>query len=184
MGTRILKSPFPYFGGKSKVAPLIWKRFGSVRNYVEPFLGSAAVLLGRPVPFGGVETVNDKDGMVANFWRAVQADPDAVAFHADWPVNENDLHARHVWLVGQKESLQTRLDGDFEFYDPKIAGWWCWGLCCWVGSGFCSGQGPWHSVADAAGVRQLVHLGNAGQGVNRWFSSLRDRGAVRARVRH
>ena len=42
-----------------------------------------------------VETINDYDGMVAYFWRAVAADPDAVPHHADWPVNENDLFARH-----------------------------------------------------------------------------------------
>ena len=164
--THPLKAPFPYFGGKSRVAPIIWQRFGTVRNYVEPFAGTLAVLLGRPLPFSGVETVNDKDGLISNFWRAVQAQPEAVATHADWPVNENDLHAREVWLVERKESLQTRLEGDPDFFDAKVAGWWCWGTCCYIGSGFCSGKGPWHSVADAAGVRQLVHLGNAGRGVD------------------
>lgn len=43
-----LKAPFPWFGGKSKVAGLVWERFGEVENYVEPFFGSGAVLLGRP----------------------------------------------------------------------------------------------------------------------------------------
>src|SRR5579864_5476662 len=100
-----LKAPFPYFGGKSTISRAVWKRFGEVRNYVEPFYGSGAMLLNRPQPFAGTETVNDKDGFVANFWRAIQADPDAVAFHADWPVNENDLTARHLWLVSQKKSL-------------------------------------------------------------------------------
>ena len=44
----VIKAPFPWFGGKSRVAPLVWERFGDVRNYVEPFMGSLAVLLGRP----------------------------------------------------------------------------------------------------------------------------------------
>lgn len=43
-----LKAPFPYFGGKSRVGPIIWDRFGDVKNYIEPFAGSMAVLLGRP----------------------------------------------------------------------------------------------------------------------------------------
>jgi hypothetical protein len=85
-----------------------------------------------------------------------------VAHHADWPVNENDLHARHAWLVGQRDSMQARVEGDPEWFDAKIAGWWCWGMCCWIGGGFCSGKGPWQ-VVDG----QLVHLGDAGQGVNR-----------------
>lgn len=43
-----LKAPFPWFGGKRKVAKEVWQRFGNVKNYVEPFFGSGAVLLGRP----------------------------------------------------------------------------------------------------------------------------------------
>lgn len=177
-----LRAPFQYFGGKSRVAPVVWRAFGAdVCNYIEPFFGSGAVLLARPQPFGGVETINDKDGMVANFWRALQHDPEQVAHWLDWPVNENDLTARHIWLVNRKEDLQTRLEGDPDFYDAKIAGWWCWGLCAWIGSGWCSGNGPWQSVdgqlvhtavysggnAGQGVNRQLVHLGNAGQGVNR-----------------
>jgi len=30
-------APFPWFGGKRKVAAEIWSRFGDVVNYVEPF---------------------------------------------------------------------------------------------------------------------------------------------------
>jgi site-specific DNA-adenine methylase len=171
-----LKAPFPWFGGKSRVAHIVWDRFGDVKNYVEPFFGSGAVLLGRPTPFLGVETVNDADGMVSNFWRAVRFAPDEVAYHADWPVNENDLHARHAWLVGQKETLQSRLEGDPEYFDAKIAGWWCWGICCWIGSGFCSGKGPWQVQVDENGICQLVHLGDAGLGVNRQRVHLGDAG--------
>jgi len=56
-----MKAPFPWFGGKSRAAPLIWSRLGEVVNYVEPFAGSLAVLLGRPHE-PRVETVNDVDG--------------------------------------------------------------------------------------------------------------------------
>jgi len=172
--TEILKAPFPYFGGKSKVAPVVWRAFGDVRHYIEPFFGSGAALLGRPQPFDGVETINDADGMVANFWRALQHDPEQTAHWLDWPVNENDLTARHIWLVNRKESLQVKLEGDPDYYDAKIAGWWCWGMCCWIGSGWCSGDGPWQSMdgeivnTKEMGVRRkLVHLGDAGRGVNR-----------------
>jgi len=157
-----LRAPFPWFGGKRKVAPEVWARFGAVENYVEPFFGSGAVLLGRPQPFSGNETINDADGLVSNFWRAIQADPGRTAQAADHPVNENDLHARHAWLVAQLPILRARLEGDPAYYDPTIAGWWAWGVSCWIGSGFCSGRGPWR-VVDG----QLVHLGNNGQGVNR-----------------
>ena len=163
-------SPFPWFGGKRKVAAEVWQRFGAVQNYVEPFFGSGAVLLGRPNPDGN-ETINDLDGYVANFWRSIKLSPEATAEHADNPVNENDLHARHSWLIAQRESLRARLEGDPEFHDAKIAGWWVWGIACWIGSGFCSGRGPWQ-VIDG----QLVHLGDNGRGVNRQLVHLGDNG--------
>jgi hypothetical protein len=139
-----LKAPMPWFGGKSSVADLIWARFGDVANYVDPFCGSLAVLLARPhAP--RVETVNDADALLCNFWRALGADPEAVARHADWPVSEVDLHARHLWLLDRKADV-ARLVADPDWYDARIAGWWVWGLCSWIGSGWCSGRGPWRLV--------------------------------------
>jgi hypothetical protein len=159
-----------------------------VANYVEPFFGSGAVLFNRPEPFSGNETINDLDGFVANFWRAVKLSPGGVAENADHPVNENDLHARHAWLVAQRDSLRPKLEGDPDWHDAKIAGWWVWGVSSWIGSGFCSGRGPWgvdenrqlvHLGDNGRGVnRQLVHLGDNGRGVNRlgpWFTALSDR---------
>ena len=167
-----LKAPFPYYGGKSAIADDVWARLGDTPNYVEPFAGSAAMLLGRPDWHKGqIETINDKDGFVANFWRALQHAPDDVAKHADNPVNENDLHARHSWLVNHGTSIVAKLDGDPDFYDAKIAGWWVWGISCWIGSGFCSGQGPWHAVDG-----ELVREGDAGRGVNRKRPHLGDAG--------
>lgn len=104
------ETPFPWFGGKRDVAPQVWDALGNVSHYVEPFFGSGAVLLRRPHS-AKFETVNDVDGLLANFWRAVRADPLAVAHHADWPCNEADLHARHVWLVGQRD-IRARFQGE------------------------------------------------------------------------
>jgi site-specific DNA-adenine methylase len=161
-----LDAPFPWFGGKSAVADQVWSALGNVSHYVEPFFGSGAVLLRRP-HVAKFETVNDLDGMVANFWRAAKAAPGDVADHADWPCNEADLHARHLWLVGQREALTERLMGDADWYDAKAAGWWLWGACNWIGSGWCSGKGPWIAVDGVmTDSRQLPHLSSA-QGVNR-----------------
>lgn len=131
-----LRAPFPWFGGKRRIADLVWQRLGDVATYNEPFAGSLAVLLARPhAP--RVETVNDLDCYLANFWRALQHDPDAVAYHADSPVNEADLHARHRWLVESARERAERVMTEPDFYDPKIAGWWVWGQCLWIGSGWC-----------------------------------------------
>lgn len=92
------------------------------------------------------EIVNDADGLLVNFWRAVKHDPGAVARYADNPPFESDLHARHVWLVGRRDSLTEQLEGDPDWFDARAAGWWAWGICYWIGSGWCSGRGPWQSV--------------------------------------
>ena len=178
-----LKAPFPWFGGKLKVAPLVWAALGDVKNYVEPFFGSGAVFLNRPHPHR-IATLNDADGFVANFWRAIAADPECVARQVDWPAFENDLHARHHWLIERENDLKERLEGNPDYYDPKIAAWWAWGICCWIGSGWCSGKGPWRvengrlTKGDAGrGVhRNLLHLGNAGRGVHRNLLHLGDAG--------
>jgi site-specific DNA-adenine methylase len=82
-----LSAPFPWAGGKSGIAAEVWDRFGKVENFVEPFAGTLAALLSNPFP-PAVETANDADSFIANFFRAVTADPEEVAYHADWPVHE------------------------------------------------------------------------------------------------
>lgn len=36
MSVATLNAPFPWFGGKSRAAPLVWEALGDVRNYVSP----------------------------------------------------------------------------------------------------------------------------------------------------
>lgn len=157
-----LKAPYPYFGGKSAAAALVWERFGNPANYIEPFFGSGAVLLARPGE-PDLELVNDLDGLIVNFWRAIQSDPETTAYYADHPAFENDLHARHAWLVGRKESLQEQLEGDPDYYNAKIAGWWVWGMALWIGSGFCSGGGSWGVVEGRLQKTDNKTAGVAGQ---------------------
>jgi hypothetical protein len=165
-----MKAPFPYFGGKARVAELIWSRFGDPDNYVEPFAGSLAVLLARPSwPFAATrtETVNDADCYVANFWRAILSDPEAVAEAADWPVNEADLHARHAWLHRQAERCEA-IKTDPDWYDARVAGFWAWGLSSWIGDNFCR---PNKCVS-------IPHLGTPGMGVNRQLPHLGKRQGI------
>ncbi len=162
----IIDAPVVYFGGKSRAAALIWERLGNVPNFVDPFMGSMAVLLGRPHPTEkrGLETCNDADGFVVNAYRAIRHDPELTAHFADWPVSECDMTARHAWIVRRRENLVAELMGDPEFFDAKIAGWFLHGVACWIGSGYASGQGPW--VVEGGLLvdsRKLPHLaGNKG----------------------
>ena len=177
--TNLHKTPWPWFGGKSDAAPIAWEAMGDPDHYVEPFAGSLAVLLRRPHVANRSyhsETVNDLDGLLVNAWRAMQMSPDAMADAASWPVSEADMHARHLALLKWRaENQLEHLMGDPSWHDPVMAGWWAWGQSCWIGSGWCSGTGPWivdesGRIAKRGGTgvnRQLPHLGNNGQGVNR-----------------
>jgi DNA adenine methylase len=184
------KAPFVWFGGKSRASDLIWSKIGSdIGNYVEPFLGSCAVYLNRPKEFSGWSTLNDLDGNVVNFWRSLVNDPDLTAYHANQPVFEADLHARHLHLVNELPKLAGRLMADPNYFEPKLAGWWAWGINSWIGGSFCSGGGSWGAVLDDEGFpafaklgngqgvnKKLPHLGNGGQGVNKQLPHLGDGG--------
>lgn len=181
--TTTLTAPFPYFGGKRRAAPKIWELLGDVQHYVEPFCGSAAVLLARPQWHKNrCETLNDKDGWLINTWRAIQHDPETTAYYATGPVSEVDYHAQLAWLQEHRDEFVPRLEGDPEWFDPKLAGWWLRVMAAGIGDPF--GPGPWRVVDGmlvntrdlgnkGQGVnRKLPHLGNKGQGVQNYLATL------------
>src|SRR5208337_3645568 len=169
--TAILLAPFPYFGGKRSVTADVWARFGSPKQYIEPFCGSAAMLLAAPQP-ASLEVVCDMNGFIANFWRAIKHQPAEVSIWADYPVSHIDLGARHKWLIAQIDRIGAELNDPDWSGDAKVAGWWLWGQCAWIGSGWCdwekkSGQVP-HVSSAGMGVQaigQIPHVSSAGVGV-------------------
>ena len=72
-----MRPPFPYFGSKQTLAARIIAELPEHRHYVEPYAGSLAVLLAKPLaPF---ETVNDLDGDLVTFWRVLREQPAELA---------------------------------------------------------------------------------------------------------
>jgi DNA adenine methylase len=63
-------SAFPYPGGKTPYVEQILQHFPDHRRYVEPFGGSAAVLLNKPQSY--VEVFNDLDDDVVQFFRVAR----------------------------------------------------------------------------------------------------------------
>lgn len=141
-----LSAPFPYYGGKSRVAPIIWQALGDPSLYIEPFIGSAAALLGRPLaadfPGSRMEIINDADAFVANLWRSIKHDPAAVARRCDHPLSELDMLARHRRLCDHKRKrrLVERMGLDNEYFDAVAAGDWLYCKSAWLGSGICGGE--------------------------------------------
>lgn len=156
-----LKSPYAYYGAKSMVADAILARLDGAGGsydpafvFVESFYGGGSVFLARRRQPGikGHEIVNDIDPFISNFWRAVQADPDAVAGYADWIKDETDYHARELWCMNRKfePGFYERMVTDPEFYDAKLAGWWVWGMALHYGFRFASGH-EGHTALDSDG---------------------------------
>ena len=132
----ILNAPYPYHGGKSRIVPDIWERFGEVGVFSDPFCGSCAGLLGSPY-ISRREIVNDQNGHIVNFWRALTHDPAGVAFYADHPSFHHDLAARHAWLIDWAREASDYLISDPGYFDVQAAGWWVWGISLWIGGGWC-----------------------------------------------
>ena len=169
-----MKAPFPYMGGKSAVAPVVWRALGQPKHYIEPFAGSLAVLLARPDyrPGEHIETVCDADGLICNVWRGLQFAPDEVARWCDWPVFHACLSARKARLIAHKERCLKNLIADEKWFDAELAGYWVWAASCWIGRGLtsetCPGQRP-HFSHGGMGVHALgriPHLSNGGRGVH------------------
>ena len=167
------RAPFPWYGGKRRWADAIWSKLGNPGVYAEPFAGSLAVLLHRRQPCPR-EIVCDLDGLLCNFWRALRADPEAVAYWAAWPTIHQDLTARHTWLRKWRVEHGGKVEADPDFYDVKVAGWWVWGLSNWIGGGWCSGreasrrphmrQIPLSGPPRGSGQRRGVQAQRGGQG--------------------
>jgi DNA adenine methylase len=185
--TENLEAPFIWFGGKARAAEVIWRCLGSDSpNYVEAFGGTLAVLLARPGGAGKIETVNDSDCDLANFWRAIQSAPDEVAHFADWPVNEADLHARSIRMRETLPAHVERMHSDPDYFDAQRAGVWVWGVCSSIDGNWMNKKGDrakpricgW--VQGQGVQRNLPSLGHSGRGIHRieasplveWFGSL------------
>jgi hypothetical protein len=130
--------------------------------------------------------VNDKDGFVANVWRALQFSPDETARWCDWPVNHADLMARKKAMLENETRLLENLAADPEWHDPKMAGYWIWAASCWIGSGLTRPGSVPHLSKGGQGVHRLgprPHLSDGGMGVQEpynsrlydWFRQLSER---------
>lgn len=106
-----MKTPMPYFGGKTNLAGRIVDLLPSHDHYVEPFAGSLAVLLAKPR--SRMETVNDIDGDLMTFWRILRDRPEDLARVAALTPHSRGEHkaaydleacddlerARRVWIL-------------------------------------------------------------------------------------
>ena len=184
-----LTAPFPYWGGKRRAAPEVWRRFGKVTTYIEPFGGTLAVLLACPFGPRPREVVNDVDGFIPNFWRAIRDNPEAVAYFADWPTSHLDLIARKSYCLDWLPTLQARLMSDPLYYDAEIAGYWVWAVSNDIGlfserTAAQKNSIPRCSEKNGVAVSNIPHVDHTqgGQGITAQAGGARDES--RPRVHH
>lgn len=127
--------PFAYYGGKTILARRIAALLPEHGHYVEPFAGSLAVLLAK-IP-SRMETVNDLDGDLMEFWRVLRDRPAELArvcaltphsrgeweSCADLSAGDELERARRLWtrLVQSRMSRLTRT-GWRHYVDPGNTG--------------------------------------------------------------
>lgn len=128
-----MKPPFTYFGGKTAIAGQIADLLPPHEHYVEPFAGSLAVLLAKPL--SPMETVNDLDGHLMTFWRVLRERPgdleracaltphSRAEYWACYEPAEDELEiARRIWVnLTQGRGGQMRRTG-WRFYQNGRSG--------------------------------------------------------------
>lgn len=76
-----MKTLLQYPGGKKRLASWIVSQMPEHHSYLEPYFGGGAVLFEKPA--APIETVNDLDGEVVNFFRVVR-DEESRKKLVDW----------------------------------------------------------------------------------------------------
>lgn len=107
----ISKVVLRYYGGKWRLAPWIISHFPQHKHYIEPCGGAASVLLQKPRSMSAIETYNDLDGNVVNFFSVLRDRPAELIRKINltpWARAEYELHykpaadpverARRFWV--------------------------------------------------------------------------------------
>lgn len=122
-----LKPLVPYHGGKGRLASWIVDLMPRHRVYVEPFAGSAAVLLAKPRSTH--EILNDVDGNVVNFYRVLREDPrelERVCRLTPYARDEfaaADLHDPDLDPLERARRWWTRTNQSFAHTGTDATGW-------------------------------------------------------------
>lgn len=165
-------TPITYFGNKRKIAPIIWKNIGNVDKFIDCFGGSMSVLLARPHSLTPQqhEIVNDLDGRLVNFYRAMKYDPVGLAKGARNVMRASiEAWARAAELKSNGENLIAKLSGSSVYYDIELAISYVYINSVQIGKSFV--MGAW-GIDEKQEFRKL-YVGMDNRGVQRCRVSVR-----------
>ena len=119
------RSPFPWFGGKQKLADDILALFPPHAVYVEVFGGGASVLLSKAP--ANLDVYNDLDEGLVNFFRCLRDDPERLvplleltpysrseweAAKTGWWIAEDPVERARQWYVVASQSFGAMVARD------------------------------------------------------------------------
>lgn len=96
-----------YPGSKWGIADWIIGYFPEHHSYLEPFLGSGAVLFHKPR--SNIETVNDLDGNVINLFEWIKTDPERLAYEIYYTPYARQAYEK-AFSCQPKDSLQKAVN--------------------------------------------------------------------------
>lgn len=99
-----------YPGAKWSIADWIISHFCEHHSYLEPFLGSGAVLFSKRR--SNIETVNDLDGDVVNLFQWIRDDPERLAEAIYWTPYAREVYDQ-AWAAQYTETDPFRRAVDF-----------------------------------------------------------------------
>lgn len=119
-------SAFPFPGGKTRFVDEIRSRLPDHRTYVEPFGGSAAVLLNKPPSY--TEVFNDLNSDIVHFFRVLRDRPEELREWLETVPYSREIHSRwsRLYYSGHRPSDDVVRAGQWFYlrytqYGGKIA---------------------------------------------------------------
>lgn len=97
-----------YPGSKWSIADWIISFFPEHHSYVEAFFGSGAVLFNKPR--SNIETVNDLDDDVTNFFEWVKTDPEQLSHEVYWTPYARQAYENAYNQASQDDSLKKAVN--------------------------------------------------------------------------
>ena len=115
-----MKSLLHYPGGKKRIASWIINYMPPHHSYLEPFFGCGGVFFSKPP--ARIETINDLDGDVVNFFRVIR-DPVTRGRKQYRYEMEDREHVEMLEEICRSDAMVMLSGYDCELYQDYLGGW-------------------------------------------------------------
>ena len=157
-----LAAPFPYFGGKSASRPSSGSGWATCRTTWSPSRGRGRLLPADP------DSRASRRSTTRTAWSRISGVPFSSTRRPS-PTTPTSRSTKTtctrgtlgLWASRTRHPAAGRRPRVVRRQDRRLVGL---GLCCWIGSGWCSGKGHGGSSRPRTAPASCAHLGDAGRG--------------------